>query len=71
MHNNMPVVDESYGHALMFRDYGGFAPVEIVNPKPLNSRSQKTARKAWRRLASAPKAVRRRCGFKYRRGRRG
>ena len=64
-------VDESYGHAFMFRDYGGCTPVEIVNPKPLNSRSQKTARKAWRRLSNAPKAVRRRCGFKYRRNRRG
>lgn len=64
-------VDETRGHAFMFHNFGGCAPVELVNPKPLNSRSQKTARKAWRRLADAPKSVRRRCGFKYRRGRRG
>lgn len=33
-----------------------------------NWKSQKTGRKAWRRLSSAPKAVRRRMGFKERRG---
>jgi len=63
--------DGLYGHTFMFHNYGGCAPVKLVNPKPLNSRSQKTARKAWRRLSNAPKSVRRRCGFEYRRGRRG
>jgi len=70
MDNSMPT-DGSPVRAFVLHNYGGFAPVELVNPKPLNSRSQKTARKAWRRLADAPKSVRRRCGFKYRRGRRG
>lgn len=43
-------------------------PVEKeVTPTAPNWRSQKTKRKNWRRISNAPKAVRRRTGFKERR----
>lgn len=39
-------------------------PVETTTATTPNWRSQKTKRKARRRLSNAPKAVRRRMGFK-------
>ena len=40
-------------------------PVDQTDP---NWKSQKTRRKSWRRLSNAPKAVRKRMGFRGRRG---
>jgi hypothetical protein len=40
-------------------------PMDMTDP---NWKSQKTARKRQRRLSNAPKAVRKRLGFKERRG---
>ena len=39
----------------------------VVTTDP-NWKSQKTRRKNWRRLSNAPKAVRKRMGFRERRG---
>lgn len=39
-----------------------------VDPTDPNWQSQKTRRKIWRRLSNAPKAVRKRMGFRGRRG---
>lgn len=39
-------------------------PVDLTDP---NWKSQKTRRKGWRRLSNAPKAVRKRMGFRERR----
>lgn len=41
------------------------SPMDLTDP---NWRSQKTRRKNWRRLSNAPKAVRKRMGFRGRRG---
>lgn len=51
----------TYGE--VFPTLGHRIPTEDPNWK-----SQKTDRKNWRRLSNAPKAVRRRLGFKERRG---
>lgn len=40
-------------------------PRDVTDP---NWKSQKTRRKNWRRLSNAPKAVRKRMGFRGRRG---
>ena len=40
-------------------------PMDLTDP---NWKSQKTRRKNWRRLSNAPKAVRKRMGFRGRRG---
>lgn len=41
------------------------SPADLTDP---NWKSQKTRRKSWRRLSNAPKAVRKRMGFRGRRG---
>lgn len=41
------------------------SPMDLTDP---NWKSQKTRRKNWRRLSNAPKAVRKRMGFRGRRG---
>ena len=43
-------------------------PVETTTATTPNWKSQKTRRKNWRRLSNAPKAVRKRMGFRGRRG---
>lgn len=48
---------------------GMMPPVDYYAPTTdPNWRSQKTRRKNWRRLSNAPKAVRKRMGFRGRRG---
>lgn len=47
----------------VFPTLGHLVPTEDPNWK-----SQKTRRKNWRRVSNSPKAVRRRLGFKERRG---
>lgn len=53
----------------VLHDYSGAAPITAyVERNDANWKSQKTRRKNWRRLSNAPKAVRKRMGFKERRG---
>lgn len=54
---------------IVLHNYCGMAPVTVYAEGPdANWRSQKTRRKNWRRLSNAPKAVRKRMGFRERRG---
>lgn len=54
---------------IMLHNYCGAAPVTVYAEGPdANWKSQKTSRKNRRRLSNAPKAVRRRMGFRGRRG---
>ena len=54
---------------IVLHDYCGAAPVTAyVERNDANWKSQKTRRKNWRRLSNAPKAVRKRMGFRERRG---
>lgn len=54
----------AYGSAGVAPKFDGL-PMDLTDP---NWKSQKTRRKNWRRLSNAPKAVRKRMGFKERRG---
>ena len=54
----------AYESAGVAPTFGGL-PVDMTDP---NWKSQKTRRKNWRRLSNAPKAVRKRMGFRERRG---
>ena len=53
----------------VLHNYAPEAPVPMYIEGPdANWKIQKTRRKSWRRLSNAPKAVRKRMGFRERRG---
>lgn len=57
-------VVRAYESAGVAPEFDGL-PMDLTDP---NWKSQKTRRKNWRRLSNAPKAVRKRMGFRGRRG---
>ena len=59
---------EDLGMVRMFARLEAMPDPVYFERNDANWKSQKTRRKNWRRLSNAPKAVRRRMGFRERRG---